>query len=77
MWYIRYDSTPCDGRTPPRRFCEDSGWGDEEATVVCREQLGYSFGSGSMLHTSIISTCTTSFLQGTFRLTHTMMGMVT
>ena len=24
-------------------FCEDAGWGDEEATVVCRE-LGYSYG---------------------------------
>ena len=60
MWYIRYDSTPCNGLTPSRAFCEDSGWGDEEATVVCREQ-GYSFGSGSMLHTSIISNFTTSF----------------
>lgn len=24
-------------------FCQDSGWGDEEATVVCREQ-GFSYG---------------------------------
>ena len=24
-------------------FCEDSGWGNEEATVLCREQ-GYSYG---------------------------------
>jgi len=26
-------------------ICEDSGWGDEEATVVCREH-GYSHGTG-------------------------------
>lgn len=40
--YIRYNEQPC-SRIFWYPFCEDSGWGDEEATVVCRE-LGYSYG---------------------------------
>ena len=39
---IRYNKEPCSGLFwyP---FCQNSGWGDEEATVACRE-LGYSYG---------------------------------
>ena len=29
-------------------FCEDSGWGDEEATVVCRDQLHSHYGIGGI-----------------------------
>ena len=46
MWYITYDTTPCSGLTPARAFCEGSGWGNEEATVVCRES-GFNYGLGS------------------------------
>lgn len=46
VWYVRYDATPCDGHDTSRYICEDSGWGDEEATVVCREQ-GFMYGLGS------------------------------
>ena len=52
-WYVRdslevfYTEFPCDNVTshPFYRFCEGSGWGNEEATVACREQ-GYQYGTG-------------------------------
>ena len=44
MWLVRYTEPPCN--TVGHYFCQDSGWGSEEATVVCREQ-GYSYGIGS------------------------------
>ena len=46
MWYVRYDESPCTGPDMSRYFCEESGWGDKEATVVCREQ-GFMYGIGS------------------------------
>ena len=46
VWYVSYDSTPCGGGSSYHPFCNESGWGDEEATVVCREQ-GFSYGLGS------------------------------
>ena len=43
---IRYNTWPC---SSPHwlPFCEESGWGDEEASVTCR-QLGHSFGTGGI-----------------------------
>ena len=38
VWY------KCDSWMYYYYICQDSGWGDEEATVVCREQ-GYSHGT--------------------------------
>ena len=46
MWYVSYNSSPCDGHTYYRPFCNGSGWGNEAATVACREE-GFSFGLGS------------------------------
>ena len=44
---IRYNPQPCTSLLwyP---FCEDSGWGDEEAYVVCR-QLGFFSGTSGKL----------------------------
>ena len=39
VWY------KCDSLYGWHYICGDSGWGDEEATVVCREH-GYSHGTG-------------------------------
>ena len=44
-WIVSYNESPCVSSTPSF-FCEDSGWGNKEATVVCREQ-GYLYGIGS------------------------------
>lgn len=45
MWLVSYNEKPCDRNSPWYVICEDSGWGDEEATVVCRER-GYLNGIG-------------------------------
>ncbi|CAI8040766.1 hypothetical protein GBAR_LOCUS22668, partial [Geodia barretti] len=34
-------------------FCQGSGWGDEEATVLCRE-LGYSHGVSGYIPTGAV-----------------------
>ena len=44
-WIVSYNESPCDDSIP-LYFCEDSGWGNKEATVVCRK-LGYLYGIGS------------------------------
>ena len=46
LWIVSYDERPCDPHHTTLYFCENSGWGNEEATVVCREQ-GYLYGIGS------------------------------
>ena len=43
---VYYTESPCYPYQPYYHFCEGSGWGNEEATVACRE-LGYSHGIGS------------------------------
>ena len=48
LWFVTYDEHPCDSDHMALYFCEDSGWGTEEATAVCREQ-GYLHGIGSKL----------------------------
>ena len=55
-WYMNdslevfYTEFPCNSSSHPYyRFCEGSGWGNEEATVACRE-LGYQYGIGIYDH---------------------------
>ena len=48
LWLVTYDEHPCDPDHTALYFCEGSGWGNKEATVVCREQ-GYLYGIGSEL----------------------------
>ena len=48
-WHlVRFNSQPCDvinhGLSYP--FCENSGWGDEEASVVCRSETYSTYGIG-------------------------------
>ena len=46
VWIVYYTEFPCNTTSHPfYRFCEGSGWGNEEATVACREQ-GYQYGIG-------------------------------
>ena len=45
-WIVSYNESPCDANSIPLYFCENSDWGNKEATVVCRE-LGYFYGIGS------------------------------
>ena len=48
-YVVRFNSQPCDvafdyKQSPP--FCENSGWGDEEASVACRMKNSmYGIGS--------------------------------
>ena len=43
MDVVRFNNLACTDMS--KIFCEDSGWGDEEATVVCREMYSkYGFG---------------------------------
>ena len=51
VWLVRYNKWPCNPNWPWAAFCEDSGWGDEEATVVCREQ-GFLYGTGGECNAS-------------------------
>ena len=46
FWLVGYNEFPCKENHFFSSFCENSGWGNEEATVMCRE-LGYSYGVGS------------------------------
>ena len=46
MSVVFYTEFPCNITSHPYyRFCEGSGWGNEEATVACRE-LGNQYGIG-------------------------------
>ncbi|CAI8040768.1 hypothetical protein GBAR_LOCUS22670 [Geodia barretti] len=50
---VRFNSRECDtdfDHLQSHVFCEDSGWGDEEATVVCRDQLHSHYGIGGYVH---------------------------
>ena len=39
-------SLNCENHTESPIFCEDSGWGDEEATVVCKSKINTNYGLG-------------------------------
>ena len=45
---VRFNNQPCDiiDYNQSWIFCGGSGWGDEEATVVCRNKEGSLFGLG-------------------------------
>ena len=48
---VRFNGYECDAdfnHLQSHIFCEDSGWGDEEATVVCRDQLYSLYGIGGI-----------------------------
>ena len=46
MSVVLYTEFPCNISSHPYHiFCEDSGWGNEEATVACRGQ-GKEYGMG-------------------------------
>ena len=53
-YVVRFNDQPC----PPSQdywvFCEGSDWGDEEATVVCKDSLHSEFGLGSEMSLSQI-----------------------
>jgi hypothetical protein len=39
-------SQNCEDHTDSPIFCEDSGWGDEEANVVCKSKINTTYGLG-------------------------------
>ena len=48
MSVVLYTEFPCNITSHPYHlFCEGSGWGNEEATVACKEQPGrHQYGVG-------------------------------
>ena len=48
MSVVFYTEFPCNITSHPYHlFCEGSGWGNEEATVACRDKPGrYQYGVG-------------------------------
>ena len=49
MQTVRYNNRPCDQDFSPLQshpFCGGSGWGDEEASVVCRSETNSKYGIG-------------------------------
>ena len=49
MNFVRFNNQPCtDNITCDQShpFCENSGWGDEEASVVCRSKRNMRYGIG-------------------------------
>ena len=51
---VRFNNQPCDiiDESQSWIFCGGSGWGDEEATVVCRNKEESLFGLGGEFTTS-------------------------
>ena len=51
VYIVRYNGQACDENFNESQnshpFCEDSGWGDEEAAVVCRIESNTLYGIGS------------------------------
>ena len=46
MDVVRFNNLACADHNMSRAFCEDSGWGDGEATVVCRNEMYSKYGFG-------------------------------
>ena len=48
QYVVRYNSQPCGAMnyTQSPVICGNSGWGDEEATVVCRSEKSSGYGLG-------------------------------
>jgi hypothetical protein len=44
--YVVRLSQNCEDHTDSPIFCEDSGWGDEEANVVCKSKINTTYGLG-------------------------------
>ena len=43
---VRFSKSECGNYTEDPLFCEDSGWGDEEANVVCKSEKNTAYGLG-------------------------------
>ena len=49
LYLVRFNNQPCDTIDYSQSFlpfCENSGWGDEEASVVCRSERNTRYGTG-------------------------------
>ena len=57
---VRFSNQPCTADFDHNQssvFCGYSGWGDEEATVVCRNKLYSRYGIGGIIQPRIILDC--------------------
>ena len=46
MYLVTFNNQPCDQMPQSHPFCGNSGWGDEEASVVCRNERNSRYGIG-------------------------------
>ena len=49
-YVVRLSQNCEDHATDSPIFCEDSGWGDEEANVVCKSKMNTTYGLGGNFH---------------------------
>ena len=46
VYLVTFNNQSCDEDGLSHPFCENSGWGDEEASVVCRSEKNSTYGIG-------------------------------